>query len=225
MELFEGVSLVGSFDWIEILPNDNLHIIDFKTGRSKERSDSLQLPIYELLAKDNYNKKVEKLSYWYLESNSTLTPKEKIDSDIALADIKDKATEIKNAIETSSFSCNSSYSRCFWCRRYESVLSGRAEWLKTDERTGKDLYYLANGDDVIRKVEEGGFLNEEETLIFKMRMDNQEIDKIKDASRKTSKEIKDSVFSIKQKIKDNLSTKELKVFVEELVKNGNQLEL
>ncbi len=35
--LSKNMGLVGSFDWIEVLKNGNLHIIDFKTGKSKEK--------------------------------------------------------------------------------------------------------------------------------------------------------------------------------------------
>ena len=31
MSIFKDIELVGSFDWVEILNNGNLHIIDFKT--------------------------------------------------------------------------------------------------------------------------------------------------------------------------------------------------
>ena len=48
----DNLILCGKIDWLEYLPDKNgVHIIDFKTGRFSEEEDSLQLPIYYLLAK------------------------------------------------------------------------------------------------------------------------------------------------------------------------------
>ena len=225
MTLYDGIQLVGSFDWIEVLPNNSLHIIDFKTGKSKESSDSLQLPIYQILAKSNYKKEVEKLSYWYLETSSNLTTQKSVDSEKALVKIKKKAIKIKETIDTSNFSCDSPYNRCFWCRKYENIISGKAERVGTNEKMQKDLFYITNSDDVVRKIEESNFLNKDEKKIFRMRMENETLKKVKEDSGKTSKEIKDLILSIKKKIKTNLSPRELKVFVEELSKSDNRLAL
>ncbi len=221
MSLFEGVELVGSFDWIELLPDKSLHIIDFKTGRSREDARSLQLPIYEILAKNSYGKKVGRLSYWYLEDSPKPTPKKLTGS---IAEIERKAVEIKKAVEGSEFSCSSKYPRCFWCRKYESIVSGRAEFIGTDDERQKDLFYLTSGDEVIRKINEGEFLNEEEKMILKMRMNNGSSEEVREASKKSRKQMGRSISDIKSKIKENLSTKELRIFVEELSKNGNRIE-
>lgn len=221
MSLFDGVDLVGSFDWIELLPDNSLHIIDFKTGRSREDARSLQLPIYEILAKKSYGKKVGKLSYWYLEDKPKPTPKKSIGS---IAEIERKAIEIKKAVDGSEFSCDSKYPRCFWCRKYESVISGRAEFIGTDDERQKDLFYLASGDEVIKKINEGEFLNEEEKMILNIRMSNGSSEEVREVSKKSRKQMGRSISDIKVKIKENLSARELKVFVEELSKNGNKIE-
>ena len=225
MRLFEGVDLVGSFDWIEILPNNSLHIIDFKTGRSQENGKSLQLPIYQILAKNSYGRKVKKLSYWYLENKSKPTPKKITEIDKSLDEIKTKADAIKGAIERSDFSCSSNYPRCFWCRKYESIISGRAELIGTDEEMKKDLYYLASGDEVIKKINDEEFLDDDEKEILRIRMNNGSLEEIRESSKRTKKQIGKTVSKIKRKIKDNLSPKELKVFVEELSKSGDRFEL
>lgn len=63
-----NIILCGKVDWLEYLPeNDNLHIIDFKTGVHDEKPDSLQLLIYCLLVKNLQPRKVKKISFWYLD--------------------------------------------------------------------------------------------------------------------------------------------------------------
>jgi len=225
MKLSDGVDLVGSFDWIEILPDDSFHIIDFKTGRSQENGNSLQLPIYHILAKNSYGQKAKKLSYWYLETKLKPTPKKIKSVNNSLAEIRVKASAIKEAIERSDFSCSSYYRNCFWCRKYESVISGRAEFIGTDEEMQKDLYYLTNGEEVIRKINEEEFLNDDEKKILQIRINNGNLEEIREASKITNQQIEKTISNIKMKIKDNLSPKELKLFVEELSKNRNKIEL
>jgi CRISPR/Cas system-associated exonuclease Cas4 (RecB family) len=57
-------SISGKFDRIDEMENGNLRVIDFKTG--KNQKDSFQLEFYALLAEMNYNKKVDVISFYYL---------------------------------------------------------------------------------------------------------------------------------------------------------------
>jgi len=220
MELLPGVELVGSWDWIEIFPDNSLHIIDFKTGQNKEKNQSLQLPIYNILIRHHYPQKIKKSSYWYLERDPKPVPKKIENSKKALLKITEKAQEIKKAVENFNFSCHSSYRRCFWCQKYETILSGKAEYIDTDQETKKDIYYLSNGEEVIRKIYDEEFLNQEEKDILKMKMDRRPTKELGDLLEMTSQQVGEIVFKIKTKIKDNLSNRELKVFVEALGKNG-----
>ncbi len=62
----EEIILCGKIDWLEYLPEtDQVHIIDFKTGKNDEKEDSLQLPIYHLLVHYCQHREVVKASYWY----------------------------------------------------------------------------------------------------------------------------------------------------------------
>ena len=137
----EDLVLVGSIDWIEVLPNKSLHIIDFKTGKNKEDKNSLQLPIYHILASYNLKEPIERLSYWYLEEE-----REPLAMDLAswkeyIPIIRHKALEIKRAIKGNRLTCRSSNGECFQCRKYKKIALGQAEYVGYDEQMSKDLYF------------------------------------------------------------------------------------
>lgn len=220
MELLAGVALVGSWDWIEVLPDNSLHIIDFKTSQNKEKDKSLQLPIYNILVRQHYPQRVRKTSYWYLEKDSKPISKKIENSKTVLLKITEKAKEIKKAVEGSNFSCRSFYRSCFWCQKYGKILSGGAEFIETDQEMKKDIYYLSNGKEIIRKIYDEEFLNQKEKNILKMKIENRSTKELCDLLEMTKQQIEGVIFEIKKKIKDNLSAQELKIFIEELVKNG-----
>ncbi len=223
-DLCKNIGLVGSFDWIEVLKNNNLHIIDFKTGKSEEKKNSWQLPIYQILAEKNYNKNVEKLSYWYLEKNNKPISKELINTNTFIEKIKAKAREIKKNIDENNFSCNFSYNSCYWCRDYESIVSGEAEYVGFDEKMKKDLYFLNNGEFILRKIEDANFLNLTEKKILKIRIKGKSAKEAGEETNLSNIKIKSKIFEIKKKIKDNLTKKELLIFIKELNKNGKKFD-
>ena len=136
------IVLVGNIDWVEILPSGGLHIIDFKTGKNEEKQGSLQLPIYLILATYNFERPIEKFSYWYLDKDDG--PKtvelEPLQSYIPI--IREKALSIEKAIEDGQFACQSNYRSCFKCREYDNVVRGSAEYVGYDGERGKDLFFV-----------------------------------------------------------------------------------
>ncbi len=63
--------LCGKIDWLEYdAKTDSVHIIDFKTGKVDEKDDSLQLPIYYLVAKNSQTREISGASYWYLDKSN-----------------------------------------------------------------------------------------------------------------------------------------------------------
>lgn len=136
----DNIILCGKIDWIEYLPEtDSVHIIDFKTGKNEENEESLQLPIYLLLATNLQTRSVSKASYWYLDKNDELTPKELPN----LIDSKEKvltiARRIKLARQLNHFVCPKG--GCIKCRPLERVL--KSEGLKVGvSDTKQDIYIL-----------------------------------------------------------------------------------
>ena len=73
----------GTIDRVDRLPDGSLEIIDYKTGKNKEKlefKDKRQLILYQLFLADFLQEKVSRLSYYYLESGEKFsflgTPKE-----------------------------------------------------------------------------------------------------------------------------------------------------
>jgi ATP-dependent helicase/DNAse subunit B len=135
----ENIILSGKIDWIEYLLDNTVHIIDFKTGKHEEPEDSLQLPIYQLLAGNTQTRKVAKISYWYLETDNT--PREQVLIDLTQAQEKvmEVAKRMKLARQINYFKCPKD--GCFVCRPLERIVNG--EGIKVGESEYRqDIYYL-----------------------------------------------------------------------------------
>ena len=118
---------------------DSVHIIDFKTGKNEEDEESLQLPIYLLLATNTQSRKVGKASYWYLDKSDDLVEKELPN----MADSKDKvltvARRIKLARQLNHFVCPTG--GCMKCRPLERILKSEGEKVGVSD-TKQDIYIL-----------------------------------------------------------------------------------
>lgn len=135
----ENIILCGKIDWLEYIPNDDsVHIIDFKTGKSDESEESLQLPIYLLLVKNCQSRKASKASYWYLERNNDLTDCPLPDADDAQQKVIEIARKIKLARTLQKFACPKK-TGCMHCKPYEGILKGNAQLVGTDEYNA-DIY-------------------------------------------------------------------------------------
>ena len=118
----DNIILNGLIDWIEYLPDDTLHMIDFKTGKHEEKDSSLQLPIYLLLCNALQKRKVSKASYWYLETDK-MVEKQLPDLDTARRDVYAVAIKVKEAREQKAFACPKGEEGCMHCRVYEEILA------------------------------------------------------------------------------------------------------
>ncbi len=203
--------LVGNIDWIELLPNKAAHIIDFKTGNTKENNNSLQLPIYLILGKNNIKEDVKKLSYWYLQHDDFPVEQKigKINQYINI--IKERTKAIKKAVDDQDFACDFN-KKCFACRDYEKIFKGEALLLNNNKNSKKDVFCVFKEKDVIEKIMTEDFLDEREKKIFELRIST-DIDTIKKELRLEDKKLKKITEEIKIKLKKNLHPKELKVIV------------
>ena len=136
----DNIILCGKINWLEYKEeNDSVHIIDFKTGKNEENEDSLQLPIYLLLATNTQSKIVSGASYWYLDRDDGLTEKKLPDIEKSFEKVYEVARRIKLARQINHFKCPKD--GCFSCRPYERILKGEGEKVGVSD-TRQDLYIL-----------------------------------------------------------------------------------
>lgn len=138
----DNIILCGKIDWLEYLPETNsVNIIDFKTGKNEEKEDSLQLPIYYLLAKNCQERAIGKASYWYLDSSDTLAEKTLPNEADSIQKVLKVAREIKLARQLNRMNCPNGSDGCQACRPLERVLKGEAELVGNDD-FGAEVYAL-----------------------------------------------------------------------------------
>lgn len=141
----EELILCGKIDWLEyLIETDSVHIIDFKTGQVDERADSLQLPIYYLLATNCQKRIVSKLSYWYLNKKNIPEEQPMPDQTESYKRVMEIANRIKLARKLSLFKCatNERYG-CRWCAPLQAIVDGRSEFVGVGEYN-QELYILSD---------------------------------------------------------------------------------
>jgi ATP-dependent helicase/DNAse subunit B len=136
----ENIILCGKIDWLEYdEKTDSVRIIDFKTGKFDEDPDSLQLPIYYLLATRTQSKPVSGLSYWYLDRDNEPVDMPLPNENESYTRIMEIAKKVALARKLGHFKCRED--GCRACRPYEAVLSGKATYVGLND-FGQDLYIL-----------------------------------------------------------------------------------
>jgi ATP-dependent helicase/DNAse subunit B len=150
--LVDNILLIGNFDFVGQCSDGTLHVVDFKTGAHDEDS-ALQLYMYAILAEENFKKSVSKASFWYLDREDG--PRDIVLDPLAgqLEWLKEKALRLKEAISIGDWICIKGFDgfeaatpekMCRDCRDYQSLLDGNGEWLFSDFRYKKEIYYLKN---------------------------------------------------------------------------------
>ena len=138
----DNIILCGKIDWLEYKEKgDSVHIIDFKTGKNEEPEDSLQLPIYLLLATNTQSKKVSGASYWYLDRDDGLIEKKLPEIKESFEKVYAVARRIKLARQINHFKCPKN--GCYSCRPYERILRGEGEKVGVSD-TRQDVYILTD---------------------------------------------------------------------------------
>lgn len=136
----DGIILCGKIDWLKYdNQNDSVQIIDFKTGKSEEKDDSLQLPIYLLLASHTQSKQVSGVYYWYLDKDEGLVEKKLPNESESFQKVIAVARRIKLARSLEHFVCPKG--GCFNCRPYERILAGEGE-LVGSSGSHQEIYIL-----------------------------------------------------------------------------------
>lgn len=138
----DNIILCGKIDWMEYLPDTNsVHIIDFKTGKSKNNQSTLQLPIYYVLVSEVQARDVTKASYWYLRHDDVPEIQELPDLEEARKQVLDIAKQIKLARQLKRFSCKNGDEGCYSCKPFEKIINGQGEFVGEDEYK-HDTYIL-----------------------------------------------------------------------------------
>jgi len=136
----ENIILCGKVDWLEYMPDtDSVRIIDFKTGKFDEDPDSLQLPIYILLAQHAQSKPVTGVAYWYLDRDDEPIDMPMPDVTTAEKQILETAKKVALARKLGHFKCRTD--GCRACRPYEMVVAGKAKHIGQNT-FGQDLYVV-----------------------------------------------------------------------------------
>ncbi len=136
----DNIILCGKIDWLEYIEkDDSVKIIDFKTGKFDEDPDSLQLPIYYLVATNTQTKNVSGMSYWYLDRDDEPVDMPLPVEGAAKKQILELAKTIALARKLGRFVCKEN--GCRACRPYEKIVAGTAKLVGVND-FGQDLYII-----------------------------------------------------------------------------------
>lgn len=104
----------GRIDRIDMLADNTIEIIDYKTGSSKDKLDKqakMQLTLYQIAALEVFKQKVSKLTYYYLKDNKKISF---IASDKEMDNIKIDILDSIDKIQKSDF-CATPGWQCKFC--------------------------------------------------------------------------------------------------------------
>ncbi|MDP3888745.1 MAG: PD-(D/E)XK nuclease family protein [bacterium] len=152
VELGNDIILTGKLDWIE-KDEEGYHVIDFKTGKNEEREDSLQLPIYAVLASHILNTPMIRASYWYLDKDDKIVPFNLPDLKVTFADLQQRGAVIKMVRQTQSYRCQSGGESCWACRDILAVAKGKGKLVTVDPVNRKQEIYIMVKDEVKNEIE------------------------------------------------------------------------
>ncbi|MCX6791531.1 MAG: PD-(D/E)XK nuclease family protein [Candidatus Gottesmanbacteria bacterium] len=135
----DNIILCGKIDWLEYVAALNaVRIIDFKTGKFDEDEDSLQLPIYLLLAAHCQTKPIAGASYWYLDRDDAPTAVSLPTGEDATKRVMEYARMIVLARKLERFICKQK-DGCRVCRPLENIINGKSKYIGVGSYE-KDIY-------------------------------------------------------------------------------------
>lgn len=137
----DNIILCGKIDWLVYdEKHDSVSILDFKTGKYDEDTDSLQLPIYLLLATKCQTKKVTGASYWYIDRDTEPVDVKLPDMESATKRVMEAAKRIALARKLDRFVCLQK-DGCRACKPLEAIVRGEAEFVGVNDYR-QDIYVL-----------------------------------------------------------------------------------
>lgn len=140
----DNIILCGKIDWLEYLAEgDSVRILDFKTGKYDEDPDSLQLPIYYLLAKNCQSHAVVGARYWYVDRDTEPVEVALPALDESTKRLLDIAKKIQLARKLEHFACPRK-DGCSACRPFEAILAKHAQYVGVGGYN-QDIYILPVG--------------------------------------------------------------------------------
>lgn len=138
----DNIILCGKIDWLSYdETSDSVKILDFKTGKLDEDPDSLQLPIYYLLASACQSKTVSGITYWYVDRDTKPVDVDLPDPDEAKRRVLDIAKRVQLARKLGRFVCKNGAVGCRACRSLEEIVAGRGTCVGIND-FGQDIYVL-----------------------------------------------------------------------------------
>jgi len=99
----------------------------------EEKEESLQLPIYRLLLDNLQKRKVNGASYWYIDRDDKPIEVSLPSKEEAFEKVIKIARKVKKAREEKSFLCPKGEEGCFYCRPFEKIIKGEAEFIGVGE--------------------------------------------------------------------------------------------
>lgn len=142
LELGEDIILTGQLDWVEKAADGSFQIVDFKTGENEEKSNSIQLPTYAILASGYLKSTNLTASYWYLDKEDELRKFELPDLEVTKENLRRFGMIIKNARLTHSFSCLSGFESCWACKDIKAVAEGKGKIVAVDYSRKQEIYII-----------------------------------------------------------------------------------
>lgn len=148
VELGNDIILTGKLDWVQN-EGDGYLIIDFKTGKNKEKEDSYQLPIYALLVSEIFKTNQIIAKYWYLDTDEPMEEVALPGLKAATELMKQKGEIVKMVRQTNSYKCKSGGESCWACRDFLAVARGKGKLVTVDMNRKQEIYILQKEPETI----------------------------------------------------------------------------
>lgn len=146
VDLGNDIMLTGKLDWIQSFDfaqdDKGYLIIDFKTGKNKEKDDSYQLPIYALLANEIFKTKNIKAKYWYLDKDEPMEEVSLPSLEESREMMKQKGELVKMVRQTNSYRCQSGGESCWACKDMLAIARGQGKLVAVDMNRKQEIYIL-----------------------------------------------------------------------------------